>query len=320
MSPARIVLSAPNPARPRPAGPPCAPTRPARGMSGFWVRQVIHGLIRLCFRRHVQCVDLGRFGDGQGGCLVVGGGRSPACRTPLHGVPWKGASSSPAGWGWKRRSRGCRAERRRACEMHGRWIRKMKTSVGARSTQPRQHRSAQVDAGKTLTLIPGLGPYWFHTFVPPPGRPGRLYSGVWVTKGMISSSESRSPSLAAWVLDSTGGLGERSPNSRKTKLIHSPPRNPTVAKPAVPVGISSNQSPDRLPPFPPSPKGGGSGWFLFQQTTEPCYIIFKRPRYQRQLFGIASGGKRMKPIRIMFHDSRPIHPQHLGCSPLLLWD
>ena len=32
------VLSCP---RPRPAAPPCAPTRPARGMSGFWIRQVV---------------------------------------------------------------------------------------------------------------------------------------------------------------------------------------------------------------------------------------------------------------------------------------
>ena len=41
LSPERIALSASRPARPRPAAPPRAPTRPARGMSGFWIRQVI---------------------------------------------------------------------------------------------------------------------------------------------------------------------------------------------------------------------------------------------------------------------------------------
>ena len=41
MSPGRAVLSASLPAQPRPAAPPCAaPTRPARGVSGFWIRQV----------------------------------------------------------------------------------------------------------------------------------------------------------------------------------------------------------------------------------------------------------------------------------------
>ena len=35
------LLMAPNRARPRPAAPPGAPTRPARGMSGFWIRQVL---------------------------------------------------------------------------------------------------------------------------------------------------------------------------------------------------------------------------------------------------------------------------------------
>ena len=40
LSPRRTVLLASNPARPRPATPPCAPTRPARGMSGFWTQQV----------------------------------------------------------------------------------------------------------------------------------------------------------------------------------------------------------------------------------------------------------------------------------------
>ena len=38
--PRRTVLWANGPARLRPATPPCAPTRPACGMSGFWTRQV----------------------------------------------------------------------------------------------------------------------------------------------------------------------------------------------------------------------------------------------------------------------------------------
>ena len=41
MFPRRTSLLAPSPARLRPATPPCAPTRSARGMSGFWIRQVI---------------------------------------------------------------------------------------------------------------------------------------------------------------------------------------------------------------------------------------------------------------------------------------
>ena len=41
MSPGRNILSASHPARPRPAARPCALTRPARGMSGFWIRQVL---------------------------------------------------------------------------------------------------------------------------------------------------------------------------------------------------------------------------------------------------------------------------------------
>ena len=40
MSLGQKVLLVPRPARPRPAAPPSAPTRPARGMSGFWARQV----------------------------------------------------------------------------------------------------------------------------------------------------------------------------------------------------------------------------------------------------------------------------------------
>ena len=40
LSPGRNVLSASCSALPRSAAPPCAPTRAARGMSGFWIRQV----------------------------------------------------------------------------------------------------------------------------------------------------------------------------------------------------------------------------------------------------------------------------------------
>ena len=40
LSPGQTILSASRPARPRPAVPMCAPTRPARGMSGFWIRQI----------------------------------------------------------------------------------------------------------------------------------------------------------------------------------------------------------------------------------------------------------------------------------------
>ena len=41
LSPRRTVMLANSPARPCPPTPPCAPTRPARGMSGFWTRQVL---------------------------------------------------------------------------------------------------------------------------------------------------------------------------------------------------------------------------------------------------------------------------------------
>ena len=41
LSPGRTVLSASRPAQPCPAAPPCAPTRPGRGMFGFWNRQVV---------------------------------------------------------------------------------------------------------------------------------------------------------------------------------------------------------------------------------------------------------------------------------------
>ena len=44
----RTVLLACSPARPLAATPPCAPTRPASGMSGFWIRQV--SFVRACKR------------------------------------------------------------------------------------------------------------------------------------------------------------------------------------------------------------------------------------------------------------------------------
>ena len=41
LSPGQTILLVSSPARPRLAAPPCAPTRPARGRSGFWIRQII---------------------------------------------------------------------------------------------------------------------------------------------------------------------------------------------------------------------------------------------------------------------------------------
>ena len=52
--PGRIVLLPRNLARPRPAAPPGAPIRPARGMSGFWIQQVTLEFVCPCFRRFVQ--------------------------------------------------------------------------------------------------------------------------------------------------------------------------------------------------------------------------------------------------------------------------
>ena len=42
VSPGPTFLSASSPAQLHPAAPPCAPTRPARGMSEFWIRQVFY--------------------------------------------------------------------------------------------------------------------------------------------------------------------------------------------------------------------------------------------------------------------------------------
>ena len=64
--PDRTGLLASNPERPRPATPPCAPTRPARCMSGFWIRQVTYGFACLCFWRDVEASFfrcLGKYGD-----------------------------------------------------------------------------------------------------------------------------------------------------------------------------------------------------------------------------------------------------------------
>ena len=72
MFPGRIVLLAPNLARPRSAAPPGAPTRPARGMSGFWIRQV--GLHRISLVRiSVQ--------DNRPRCPGGQEGRFSPCRT-----------------------------------------------------------------------------------------------------------------------------------------------------------------------------------------------------------------------------------------------
>ena len=55
--PGRIVLLAPNLARPCLAAAPGAPTRPARGLSGFWIRQVFgNKTVYHCagFHRHLK--------------------------------------------------------------------------------------------------------------------------------------------------------------------------------------------------------------------------------------------------------------------------
>ena len=69
MFPRRTGLLAPNPARHRPAVPPGAPTRPARGMSGFWIRQVRIRLFVLPKSRSEQC---SRFAGGQKGGFYPG--------------------------------------------------------------------------------------------------------------------------------------------------------------------------------------------------------------------------------------------------------
>ena len=54
LSPGRTVLSASRAARPCPTVPPCAPTRPTRGMSGFWIRQVYKIInCNICCRKRI---------------------------------------------------------------------------------------------------------------------------------------------------------------------------------------------------------------------------------------------------------------------------
>ena len=53
ISPGRTVLSASVPARLRPYAPPCASTRTAHGMYGFWNRQVVQDRCVRCFEGEV---------------------------------------------------------------------------------------------------------------------------------------------------------------------------------------------------------------------------------------------------------------------------
>ena len=77
MSPGRIVLSASRPARPRPAASSFAPTRPALGMSGFWVRQVRSSGEN--FRRRVFDAS-----EGTGDACLLG---EMFCRRPVLPCP-----------------------------------------------------------------------------------------------------------------------------------------------------------------------------------------------------------------------------------------
>ena len=98
--PRRTVLLANSPARPRPATPPCAPTRPARGMSGFWARQVRYELDCSCFRKDVQDSVLDLLEGKREGYLRAGSTqrrpvlpcpaspRCPAVRRPDPTGPW----------------------------------------------------------------------------------------------------------------------------------------------------------------------------------------------------------------------------------------
>ena len=82
MFPGRIILLAPNPARPRPAAPPGAPTRPARDMSGFWFDRSVYIGFRLFVlpkRRPGQCLRFA--GEQEGGLFLAGSTRR------RHGVP-----------------------------------------------------------------------------------------------------------------------------------------------------------------------------------------------------------------------------------------
>ena len=78
LSPRRTVLLASSPARPSLANPPCAPTRFASGMSGFWTRQVMFFSLHLVqfvggiCKNHVNWPAFGCFFC----CFVV---RNSAC-------------------------------------------------------------------------------------------------------------------------------------------------------------------------------------------------------------------------------------------------
>ena len=70
LSPGRTVLSASSPDRPRPAAPPCAATRPARGMFGFRIRQI--QIVEPKTRTYHRRVGMGRRTAGRRGGAETG--------------------------------------------------------------------------------------------------------------------------------------------------------------------------------------------------------------------------------------------------------
>ena len=62
MSPRGRILLAFSPARPRPATPLCAPTRPARGMSVFWTRQFGFNIVLTTFDLAKKWIEHGQDG------------------------------------------------------------------------------------------------------------------------------------------------------------------------------------------------------------------------------------------------------------------
>ena len=91
--PWRTVLLAPNLARPCPAAPPGAPTRPARGMSGFWIRQVYIRIRLFVFpkgrsRQLSSLLWWARGSDVSWANRTVNVPSGPAMRRPAPTRPW----------------------------------------------------------------------------------------------------------------------------------------------------------------------------------------------------------------------------------------